>query len=212
VRRYHPLAAGALLLLSACKVERTAPGFYQHRTPAATEQEQAEGEIRTRVVAFRQALGRGNRAAAAAALSPAAEANVIGPMGDDEAALSGGAGLEKALEETRTEGPVLARTPDLQVRVNLREGQGWFATHLELIPADQPITRADRLRMSGVFARDRGEWHLVQLHLSRPTEAPQPADTARADSAAARGDSATAPRDSSSRNPRRERAKRAPGG
>ena len=49
------------------------------------------------------------------------------------------------------------------------------------LDAGTPLEAPRYLRASGIYKQDRGEWRLVQLHLSRPFVAP---DTTRADSAA----------------------------
>jgi SnoaL-like domain len=85
-----------------------------------------------------------------------------------------------ALALVRGPVPAVARTPDLRVEVSSEGLVGWFSTHVELLPTDQPLQNAVQMRASGVFRRDRGEWRLLQIQLSRPHETPppEPADSA----------------------------------
>jgi SnoaL-like domain len=180
------LALLALPALAACKVERTSDSFYDRRDPAVVERQDAEDEIRARVRNFAEELGRGDTAAAVQALQPVRLAHVIGPDGNRGLVHFGPAGVSAALGPVAGVAPAVARTPDLRVTVELREGVGWFATHLELLPAGPPAREVARLRMTGVFERDRGTWHLVQMHVSAPqAPPPAPADTAAGDSATA---------------------------
>jgi hypothetical protein len=183
----HLAVAAALLALAACKVERTPPEFYRERNPAVVEQQDAEGEIRVRVRNFAEGLGRGDRSDAVDALYPLDLAQVIGVDGNQNLTRIGPLGLRQALDSLQLPAPGVARTPDLQVRVGLREGLGSFTTHLELLPVGTPPREPLWLRASGVFTRDRGAWRLAQLHLSRPWQPPDTlsADTAGADTAAA---------------------------
>lgn len=182
----HLAAAALLLALAACEVERTPPEFYKERNPALVEQQDAEGEIRARVRSFADGLGRGDRGDAADALYPLDLAQVIGADGNRNLTRIGPLGLRQALDSLRLPSPAVARTPDLQVRVGLREGLGSFTTHLELLPVGTPAREPLWLRASGVFTRDRGAWRLAQLHLSRAWQPPDTlaADTAGADTAA----------------------------
>jgi hypothetical protein len=64
----------------------------------------------------------------------------------------------------------------------------------------------ERIRVSGAFIRDGGEWHLAQIHLS--PAAPPPPDTAAADSMkadSAKADSMRATRPDSTRKASRSR-------
>jgi len=181
------IAAAALLLpaLAACKVERTPREFYTQRNPARIDQQEAAGEIRDRVRNFAEDLGRGDRAGAVEALAPLDLALVIGVA--DQAGLTrlGRAGLAAELDTLQLPVPAVARTPDLAVQVGLTDGMGWFSTHLELLPVAGAAREPMRLRASGVFTRDRGEWRLSALHLSRGEPPPAAADSLAADSAEA---------------------------
>ena len=183
VRRPFPAAAAALLVaLSACdlvKVERTPRGFYTQRDPARIDQQEAASEIRARVRNFAEELGRGNRARAMTAINPTEDVLVIGSDASGGVARIGPRGLAQALDSIAVATPTVARTPDLRVEVGLREQTGWFSTPIQFMSVGSAAPE-QWLRASGVFSQDRGDWKLVQIHLSRPYAAP---DTTRADSA-----------------------------
>lgn len=205
--------ATALLALAACSVERTPQEYLDPRDPAAVERRESEEELAARVGAFREALARGNRADAVAALSPTADAHVMGVQFNDGRPRFGAQGVADALAALRLPTGAVARTPDLRVQAATREGGlGWFATHLELLPVVGAGGEAQWLRASGVFLRREGEWRLLELHLSK-AETPAPAP-ARADSAA-RADTAEAAataRDASPRQPSPGAAEAPPAG
>lgn len=192
-----PAVAAALLALAACEIRPTPQEYLDPRDPAAVERREAEQELAARVGAFREALARGNRPDAVAALAPAAEAHVLGVDFNDGRPRFGPIGVAEALQDLRLPAGAVARTPDLRVESGTREGAlGWFATHLEVLPVvGAGVGGAPQwLRVSGVFIRREGEWRLLQLHLSEG-ELPAPArpDSAAADSAAGAGPAATAP-------------------
>lgn len=159
------LLVAAVLALPACQVERTPPEFLQQRNPAEVDRQEAANEVRVRVGAFRQALQRGDRAGAAGALQASALAHVIGPDAHGGIPRYGPAGLLSVLEEIEIPGGAVARTPDLRVETSVRQGIGWFATHVVLLPVQGGEPAA--YRMTGVMTRDRGEWRLTQIHVSR---------------------------------------------
>ena len=182
------LAAAALAALAGCKVDRTPPEFYNHPDPAVVDRQEAADEIRTRVRVFAEALGRMDTGDAVQALAPDAMAAVVGVRGNDGMVRFGPAGVNAAVAELAIAAPAVVRTPDL--RVSASQGMGWFSTHLQLL-STSAATDPVLLRMSGVFIRERGEWRLVEAHLSRPEHAtPRPAAAAPAPSPAA--DSAAA--------------------
>jgi hypothetical protein len=178
----HIATAAMLLALAACKVERTPRDFYTVRDPGIVERQEAQGEIRDRVRNFAEHLGRGDRADAVEAVAPVDLAQVIGVDGNAGLNRLGPNGLMQALDSVALPAPAVARTPDLQVQVGLREGMGSFATHVELLPMGAG-TRPLRMRATGVFVRDRGSWRLSQIHLSHAL-VPPPADSAASDTAA----------------------------
>ena len=177
--------AAALLALAACSVERTPQEYLDPRDPAAVERQESEEELAARVGAFREALARGNRALAVQALTPAADAHVMGVQFNDGRPRFGPQGIADALQTLRLPTGAVARTPDLRVQAATREGGlGWFATHLELLPVVGAGGEPQWLRVSGVFMRREGEWRLLQIHLSK-AQAPEPAASDSADTAAA---------------------------
>lgn len=176
----------ALLALAACSVERTPQEYLDPRDPAVVERRESEEELAARVGAFREALARGDRADAVAALIPASDAHVMGVQFNDGRPRFGPQGIADALQTLRLPTGAVARTPDLRVQAATREGGlGWFATHLELLPVVAGGGEAQWLRVSGVFMRREGEWRLLQLHLSK-AEAPAPTRADSADTATAR--------------------------
>jgi ketosteroid isomerase-like protein len=184
-------AAAALLALAACKVERTPPEFYSHPDPAVVDRQEAADEIRTRVRLFAEALGRADTDEAVRALAPDELAAVVGAEGNGGLVRFGAAGMTAAVTELAIPTPTIVRTPDL--RVGASTGMGWFSTHLQLL-STSAATEPVLLRMSGVFARERGEWRLVEAHLSRPEEAtPEPAARQQPQPSPPAGDSAAAP-------------------
>jgi hypothetical protein len=190
VRRLLPFALAPLLALSACdwvKIERTPREFYSQRDPARMDQRDDDREIRDRVRNFAEALGNGNRGRALTALNPNEEVLVIGSDASGGVARIGVRGLAEALDSLALPTAAIARTPDLRVMVGLRETTGWFSAPIEFIRVGGPPGGPRWLRASGVFHHDRGEWRLVQIHLSPPTL--PPADSAAADSS--RSDSAS---------------------
>ncbi|HLL83751.1 MAG TPA: nuclear transport factor 2 family protein [Longimicrobium sp.] len=184
------VAAAALAALAGCKVDRTPPEFYNHPDPAVVDRQEAADEIRTRVRVFAEALGRAETQEAVQALAPDEMATVVGVDGNDGVVRFGAVGVSAAVAELAVAAPTVVRTPDL--RVGASQGMGWFSTHLQLL-STSAATDPVLLRMSGVFVRERGEWRLVEAHLSRPRAAtvepsPAPASSPAADSAAARAE------------------------
>lgn len=191
-------AAAALLVLAACKVAETPQEYLDPSDPAAVERSESEQDIATRVGAFREALARGNRADAVAALGPTADTYVTGVDLNGGRPRYGAQGIADALAGVELPAGSIVRTPDLRVQASTREGGlAWFATHVESAPMTAGA-ESRWLRVSGVFTRHEGDWRLVQLHLSR-AELPAPA-AAPADSAA---ESATADSASRERRPSR---------
>lgn len=170
--------AAALLALSACRVDRTPDEYLNPRNPAQVEQREAAGEIAARVGAFREALARGDHGGAAAALGPAVDTHVMGIGFNDGRPGLGPQGVAAALREMELPRGAVARTPDLRVEADARQGLAWFATHVELLPVVGAGGAPQRLRVSGVFSRREGDWRLAQLHLSRGQLPPPPPDSA----------------------------------
>jgi hypothetical protein len=188
VRLPSPAALAVVLLaLSACdwvKVERTPSQFYNQRDPARVDQRDDARELRARVRNFADELARGHRDRALTALNPSEGVLVIGAEEGRGVAQIGVPGLARALDSAAVPTPAVARTPDLRVEVGLRESTGWFSAPIQFMTLT-PGSAPQWLRVSGVFAQQKGEWKLVEIHLSRPWAAPDatPADSARRDSA-----------------------------
>ena len=156
----------AVLLLSACKVERTPAEYIDHRVSIAAVRDAAEEDLQARLLAMGQALNRGNAAEALQALSPAPDAYVI--TSDQAAILTGAEQISAALEVfAEMDGPV--RMSEVQVTVGPRSTVAWFRAQLDYSSetGDAP------LRISGVYVRgDEGGWRLAQAHLSTVSVAP----------------------------------------
>ena len=169
-----PALAAALLALSACRVDRTPDEYLNPRNPAQVERREAENEVAARVGAFSEALARGGLPDAVAMLGPAPDAYVMGTGFNEGRPLFGPLGVAASLGELELPSGAVARTPDLRVEANAREGLAWFATHLEVLPVvGAADAQPQRLRVSGVFTRREAEWRLVQIHLSK-AEVPAP--------------------------------------
>jgi len=184
--RTSTAALSLLLALQACdwvKVERTPSSFYTQRDPARVDQRDDSRELRARVRNFADEMAGGHPDRALTALNPGEGVVVIGPREGIGVAQIGVAGLAAALDSAGITTPAVARVPDLRVEVALRERTGWFSAPIQFMTMR---SASQWLRVSGVFAQQRGEWQLVEIHLSRPfaSPAPAPADTAASDSAA----------------------------
>jgi hypothetical protein len=176
------------LALAGCKAEPTPRSFYNHRDPAVVELQESEGEIRSRVSRFVAALSAGSGSRAMEAMNPSDQLRVMGPSDADSVAVFGRDGLLRAVAAVRRPPNGLARTTDL--RVSSSQAMAWFATHVVILPVTTE-GRPERLRLSGVFVLDRGDWRLVEAHLSQPA---LPVDSAATDSTGASSpDSAAAP-------------------
>jgi hypothetical protein len=163
--------------LAACKAEPTPRSFYNHRDPAVVELQESEGEVRSRVNRFVSAMSLGDGARAVEAINPSDQLRVMGPGDADSVPAMGAGGLLRALDEVRRPPNGLARTTDL--RVSSSQTMAWFATHVVILPVTTE-GRSERLRLSGVFVRDRGDWRLLEAHLSQPALPPPPDSSASA--------------------------------
>lgn len=191
VHRFLGIALSATLLLAACKIERTPRQYYAQRTPAATERELFQAELEDRVTAVGPALEREDPAGAAFALAPAPDAYVFGPRGGGPA--SGPEGVAAMLGILTDTVPAEVRMHEVRVTLGARAQTAWFAAGMEVRrPGEaEGAESVDTLRFTGVYLRTRGEWRLVQAHLSRPLTPPA-APPAPADSAAPEGEAAAA--------------------
>lgn len=179
--RFLSLAlAACLLLVSACKIQRTPEEYID---PAATDERgrvAATEELRARLAALAGALTRRSLGTAVSALAPAADVQVVTPAGTVLA--TGDSALVPALRWLLTdEGVVEVR--EMQVTLTPRATVAWFAALVEIVdpretvegePADPNVLRA-----TGVYVLNEGTWQLTQLHLSRAVaEDTVPAETA----------------------------------
>lgn len=186
MRRFLGLALSAVLLSSACKVERTPAEYYSRREPAETERRMAEQEIRARVGALGEALERGDLGGGLLALAPASEIAVFGP--EDSTLVAGVDGTAEVLRELMGEAPPAVRVEEVRVAFAPQARAAWFAALLQVERADTTGAAEAPLRMSGVYLRTRGEWRLVQTHLSRAATPPlPPQDSLPPDSTAREG-------------------------
>lgn len=169
----QPRAAALLLLaLGACRIERTPQELIDPMNPAVVDRREAEREVAALVGAFREALARGSRPDAVAALQPLPDALVVGVDGNGGHARFGEEGIGAVLEAVDLPRGAVTRMPDLRVQTDTREQMAWFATHLEVFPTAADAGEEGLLRMSGVLRRLEGQWRLVHLHLSRGAAAP----------------------------------------
>lgn len=177
MRRIRIITLGLLLAIPGCRVERTPPQYFDHQTTIEAERDAAASEIRDRLLAMGEALDRGNATEAVIALSPAADAHIIGP--DEGMMVSGSDRISALLDSLLASNEVTTELRDVQVGVAARANVGWFRADLAL-PGHTPSNRP--LRLTGVYVRDAGLWKLVQAHLSLPLSA-QPNDSTSSRSA-----------------------------
>lgn len=164
-------ALGAVLLLSACKVERTPPEFFDHGDRIEEIRESAAEELRDRVLALGQALGRGSPAEAMLALAPHGRAAIVAPV--EGVVLMGPEQIGSALARLAAT-PVALEMRDVRVEVGPQANVAWFYALVEA-PGSGP--EGTLLRVTGVYVRDEGAWSLVQAHVSIPTPAGESPDT-----------------------------------
>lgn len=178
MHRFLGLALSATLLLSACKIEPTPRKFYSERPPAETELRQFEEELRDRVGALGQALDRGDLRDALLAMAPSADVAFVGP--GQEAPVRGVEAMTRELQGLVGEEPPTVRVREVRVTLGPRGQVAWFETGMEM---ERTGAEAALLRMTGVYLRTRGNWQLVQAHLSRPFTPPAaPLDSVAPDS------------------------------
>ncbi|MDQ3389652.1 MAG: nuclear transport factor 2 family protein [Gemmatimonadota bacterium] len=177
MRRFLALALGAMLLATACKVERTPRRFYSGQTPAETEVRVREEQIRARVLALGESVARGDLNGALLALAAGPDALLVGP--EESGWVTGAGGATGVVQSLIGLSPPSVHVDE--VRVEMEEGAelAWFSAMLTLerSEGDEPIDRP--LRITGIYQRTRGDWALVQAHFSLPDLPPtQPSDSA----------------------------------
>ncbi len=167
VDRLLAVALSTVLALSACKVERTPPEFFDQRRPAADEMDAAADELRARLALLAQALGRGDTAGAATVLGLGPETYVIGP--NHEAPRAGAEALHAAFARLAAPDAAQLQVRELQVSVSPRASVAWFTALLEPAGGVAQDEVVQVLRVSGVYVQHEGSWRLTQLHMSHPT-------------------------------------------
>jgi hypothetical protein len=167
-------ALGMLLLLASCEVESTPAEYIDRATPEESGRTAAAAEVRDRVLAMGQALGRRSSGDALLALAPARDLFVVGL----DSAGSPGAGAERMgmILDSLAARPVPVLTRDLVVHVAPRANVAWFHAVL-----DGEGEEAPAVRITGVYQLNEGAWQLVQAHLSAPLTPPTPSNPAEAD-------------------------------
>ena len=211
--RTSGIALSAIVLLAACKVERTPRKFYSQRDPAAAERATALEELRSRVISVGAALDRGDADGAALALAPAVDLYVVGPGGGAPGV--GAEGMARLFRPLTDSVDAAIQVRDVRVTLDPRAQVGWFAAGIEVVRSDStaPI---DTVSFTGVYLRSRGVWQLAQAHLSgRPMHPAPPQSSPPADSTARGGDTAraapaTSPASTSGRSPRPAGTRAAP--
>jgi hypothetical protein len=152
----------ALLTLGACKIERTPVRYVDHPSPTERQRADAESELQDRLLSLGPALSGGRVTEALIALSPADDAYVLGP---DQGETVTGAGQIESLLASLGSRSLDVEIRDVEVTVGPIANAAWFRAAVD-VPGH---TRAGSgLRVTGVFIRHEGAWHLVQAHVSAP--------------------------------------------
>ncbi len=172
LRSFTGVTLVLLLAAAGCRVERTPERYFDHQTTIEAEREAAAAEIRDRLLAMGQALGRGNSTEALIALSPAPDVYLVGP--EEGMVVRGSDLLESTLGGLMESQELAAEVRDVEVGIAPRANVGWFRAEL-LLPGRTPDGKP--LRMTGVYLRDAGIWKLVQAHVSLPFTPPPPDST-----------------------------------
>lgn len=175
------IALSAVVLLAACKVDRTPRKFYSQRDPAEAERAAALEELRARVISVGAALDRGDADGASVALAPATDLYVVGSEGGAPA--TGAQGMARMFRPIADSVQATVRVSDVRITLDPRAQVGWFAAGIEVVRPDSSAT-VDTVNFTGVYLRSRGAWQLTQAHLSgwppyRPAPNPLPDSTAR---------------------------------
>lgn len=175
-----PRAALCLVIvLSACKVERTPPRFLTQRTPASAERDEAIGELRARLAVVGQALARGEPEVLAEALAPADEVFIVLP--DEAGRIVPADGVSAAVAGLAAADSGDARLSLEEVRVALapRGDAAWFSGRVRRTSSSDGAELGPPWSMTGVLLRSEGVWRLTQLHTSAvaatlPEVSPEP--------------------------------------
>lgn len=150
-----------ILLLGACRVERTPEEYFDHESVVEAERRAAGAEVRDRLLAFVGAAARGDGAGAVIALHPAESVEVVGPGGLE---VRGAAGLRGVIAQLVTTA-VAVRVREIDVRTGPAGGVAWFRMVVEAPGLSREPSLYDA---TGTYLRDAGLWELVQAHVSGP--------------------------------------------
>lgn len=166
MRRFCLLTIGSVILAS-CRIERTPEQYIDNQASRTDAVATAETEVRNRIAALADALGRGS-AAVDSVLVPREEFSAIGPDAN-ELIVDPGTFVDRMVGLTGG-GPVSTRHIEVSVAPGIL--YAWFMA--VYAPADGDPDDPG-FRVSGVLTRDNAGWRLSQGHLSRPiTELPVP--------------------------------------
>lgn len=177
--KYLALFFLPLLLLAGCRIEQTPAAYIDHVGTPQDDLRASEEELMDRLRSIAPALQREDYRSIVAALAPSDELTAFGP---EKNSLAGGAALGTALAGAT--GGQAASAEDLVVRVELQNTIAWFRVAYRVVtPVEDDLSE---VRFTGVFARQEGEWRLVQGHISNPLTPPA-ADSVQADPPAAGG-------------------------
>ena len=166
--RFFPILLILVVLVSACKVERTPPELHGAR---AAETTPPEDDLRARVNLFLGALDRGDAGDAIRSLSPLARVRVVDRAIDAPRA-TGPEYVEAAVARLAAR-PLSTRAGSLDVDVAPGGRSGWFA--VRLVGEDDEGRRNGReVDLSGIFWIEAGEWWLTLLHVTEAATTPRP--------------------------------------
>lgn len=160
-RLWGVVLGAALLAVASCTIERTPAEYLDPPDPVVVERRAASEELRDRVLAMGQQLGRGDVPDALAALNPAPGAFWVGLV---DGASSAGDGQVAAALQQFVSGPVALQVRDVRVTIGSQGRIAWVAAFFDAAGSDRPEPSV--LRLTGVYAEEGGEWQLVQAHLS----------------------------------------------
>ena len=178
----RPISAVAICLpvlmaVAGCRVEQTPEEYFDHGRSVEAEHAAAAAEVRDRLLAFVGAASRGNAPEAVIALNPAANVEIVAPIGLEVAGSGAIRGILSELAST----PVAVRVREIEVESGVNGGVAWFRMTIEA-PGRTP--EPSLYNATGTYVRDAGLWELVQAHVSGPITADTTPSSNPPDSAA----------------------------
>jgi hypothetical protein len=173
--RISPLLLILVVLVSACKVERTPPELHGARSAETTA---PEDELRARVNLFLGALDRGDAGDAVRSLSPLARVRVVDRTVD--APRTAGPEYVEATVARIAARPLSTRAGSLDVDISPGGTSGWFAVRL-VGESEEGERNGREIDLSGVFWIEGGEWQLTLLHVAEGASSPPPAEAPQED-------------------------------